>query len=201
MVTYRNIEVIQADIDKADPKKSGRCVVATAIARTIPDAHRIEVDVQTVRFTQNGERYVYVTPYPVSGYVVAFDAGEPIHPFRFRLNEASRVGMKRQTRTKAGKAVAAAESKVRDRKKKVEKLARAAKDPAVLTPSRAERQLAAERVDEAEAARASVMAAYGEQQQYEHGPGERKPPARSVYKTGRREYGQRRMAINRITPT
>lgn len=87
MTTRINVEVTETDISKAIVSDSYKCVVAQAIARTIPDSTRIEVDVQTIRFTrmETGKRYVYLTPYTVQGYVVAFDAGDVIEPFRFQL--------------------------------------------------------------------------------------------------------------------
>jgi hypothetical protein len=196
MAKFLHVEVTQADIAKAEPKASGRCVVATAIARTIPDATRIEVDVQTVRFTRDGERHVFVTPYPVSGYVVAFDAGDEIHPFTFRLNESARVGMKRHTKTDAGKAVDRTGFKVRARQAKVDQLALPPADPSLPPPSPAERKVAKQRLVEAKAEHDSVKAAYEGQPKGETGPGMRKTPKRSVYKTGKRAYGQRLMRIN-----
>ena len=194
---FTHIEVLQKDIDQADPKKSGRCVVATAIARCVPDATRIEVDIQTVRFTRDGERFVYVTPYPVTGYVVAFDRGESIHPFTFRLNETSRVGMKKRQRTPAGKAVTRAKTKVRDRVRVQQELELAAKDPSQPAPTKAEREVAKQRVEEALSDLESVTAAYGSQKKTvaDTSEGKRLPPPR-VHKTGRREYGHRVLAIS-----
>lgn len=82
-----NVEVTEQDIARAIVSDSYKCVVAQAIARTIPDSTKIEVDVQTIRFTRQGtqKRYVYLTPFQVQGYVVAFDAGDCIEPFKFQL--------------------------------------------------------------------------------------------------------------------
>ena len=55
------VEVTEEDISKAQRNNSYKCVVAQAIARTIPDATRIEVDTQAIRFTraETGERWLY----------------------------------------------------------------------------------------------------------------------------------------------
>lgn len=83
--TRFTISVTEQDIERAHRTDSYRCVVAQAIARSIPDAHNIDVDTQTVRFTRQGERLWYLTPYAVQGYVIAFDAGDPIEPFDFTI--------------------------------------------------------------------------------------------------------------------
>ena len=88
---YTTIHVTQEDIDRALKRQSARCVVATAIARSIPGATKVAVDLQALRFTVDGERHVYFTPPGAVGYVVAFDAGDTIHPFSFRLSEAHRL--------------------------------------------------------------------------------------------------------------
>lgn len=192
MAQYIPIEVTQSDIDKADPRKSGRCVVARAIARTFPDARRIEVDVQSIRFTHAGERHVFSTPYPVTGYIVAFDAGDEIEPFRFRLNEAHRIGVKRTVSTPVGKQVDAARKKVQDRTAKVAKL------EATPTASPARVKVAREELAEAQEQERTVKkAAAGKPQtRTDKTHGTRQAPQRSVWKTGNREYGNRRMAIN-----
>jgi hypothetical protein len=91
------IEITEEDIAKAKRNDSYACVVAQALARTIPDAHHIDVDTQSIRFTRGPRRLVYLTPYAVQGYVVAFDAGEAIEPFTFILREPSKVKTKRLT--------------------------------------------------------------------------------------------------------
>ena len=198
MPTYIAIEVTQEDIDKAEPKKSGRCVVARAIARTIPEARRIEVDVQSVRYSADGERHVFMTPYPVTGYIVAFDAGEEIEPFKFRLNEAHRIGVRRQVKTKAAIKVDTARTNKNRRAAKVKQLEAAAADPAQPSPDPAEITLARNRAAEAEAEHAAAVVTHADEPKSRDDTthGTRKAPARSVWKTGRREYGGRLMAIN-----
>lgn len=119
--TYTTIAVTQDDIDRALRRKSGRCVVATAVARSIPDATRVEVDLQTVRFTADGERRVYLTPPAASGYVVAFDAGDDIHPFAFKLSERQRVNVRQDKHTPAAKERGRVRAAVVGKQKKLER--------------------------------------------------------------------------------
>jgi hypothetical protein len=85
--TRFQIKVTPEDIAKAKRNDSYKCVVTQAIARAIPDATRIETDTQTIRFTWEGNRYMFLTPASVQGYVIAFDAGEPLDPFSFHLRD------------------------------------------------------------------------------------------------------------------
>ena len=75
------------------------CIVAQAIARQIPNARRIEVDIQTIRWSDENGRHVFLTPYAAAGYVVAFDAGEDLHPFRFQLRDSVPSVQKRAVTT------------------------------------------------------------------------------------------------------
>lgn len=135
------VYVTQEDIDKAWRNNSSKCVVAQAIARTIPHATRVDVDVQTVRFTDSeGVRRVYLTPMAVEKYVIDFDAGDPIEPFKFGLYDTQRVNVPRKTRTPAGKKRETAAKKVTREKAKVAALA---VDPAA-TP--AQRTVAQEKL-------------------------------------------------------
>ena len=101
-MTRYSVQVTQREIDKAEPKQSGLCMAAMAIKRTIPDARNVDVDLRTIRFTLAGERHIYLTPYSVSGYVIAYDAGDDVHPFRFTLREDQRVIGEAQRRTFCG---------------------------------------------------------------------------------------------------
>jgi hypothetical protein len=83
--TYR-ITVNPEDLARASRRDAYQCAVALAIKRTLPDATRIEVDSQTIRFTRDRERFVYLTPPVVEGYVIVFDAGTPLEPFAFTLH-------------------------------------------------------------------------------------------------------------------
>lgn len=171
-----SVQVTPRDIEKAHINDSYNCVVSQAIARSIPDATRIETDVQAIRFTRGDQRYVYLTPYAVQGYVVAFDAGEAIHPFTFQLRDPQLVKVKR--RTPAGKAAGTAYDRVRrppDGKKK-----------------------------STESDAGDPKAAYAEaRRQYSHAPqsvtkgeGRSAAPPR-VHKKKTRTYGHRDLRVNR----
>jgi hypothetical protein len=81
------VDCTQKDIDKGIINNSSKCVVAQSLARAKKDARRIVVDTQTIRFTEGDQRLVYLTPFVVQQYVVAFDAGDLITPFRFQLRD------------------------------------------------------------------------------------------------------------------
>jgi hypothetical protein len=182
------VKVDQADIDRAIRDHSMKCVVVQALARTIPDAHHIDVDVATIRWTVDGERFCYLTPYTVQGYVVAFDAGDEIHPFSFQLDARSRVPIRQRKRTDSGLAVHNAQEEVR-RAKKEQKATEKTGSPVEVTRAKTKVVRAQGRLE-------SVTAAYkGQKQQVNVGPSGRKPPPR-VSRTSRRSYGHRAMRIN-----
>jgi hypothetical protein len=95
----KKVHVEQHDIDRAVQQDSSHCVVATAVARAFPDAVRITVDTQLIRFTHalTGRRVAYLTPLKVQAYVVAFDAGDPIPPFSFSLSDPVPVRQRQLT--------------------------------------------------------------------------------------------------------
>jgi len=204
--SYTQISVTEDDIAKAFVNNSAKCVVAQAIARTIPDSTRIEVDVQTIRYTGgDGRRHVFLTPYAVVGYVIAFDAGDEIEPFTFRLWHEREMTTKRQTRTAAGKKRDTANSKVRRTREKRAAAAAATEVPD-LTPTQS-------RLAHAELAMADeeVAAAEDRQERVRHetageplvvdSEGERPRPRRvKAYKTNVRHYGHRVMRQNQAAP-
>lgn len=185
-----NIEVTEKDIAKAKRNDSYVCVVSQAIARAIPDSTRIETDTQTIRFTRNGERYVFLTPYAVAGYVIAFDAGDPIRPFSFQLRNP--IQAKRKRFTAVGQKLNRARTRAR---RAVHKKAKAAG----LFPDAPEVQ--------AEARQAAIQAYAEASQQHPGEPlsnqtGARMPP--KVFKRKERSYGHRLLRINQkaaLTPT
>ena len=83
----RRVEVIQDDYKRAAQKSSSRCAIARAIKRAFPESQRVMVDVQTIRFTEEGQRYTWLTPNMAQDMIVAFDAGEwsRLEPFSFDL--------------------------------------------------------------------------------------------------------------------
>lgn len=194
--TFANVEVTQYDIDRAKVNDSSRCVVATALARSIPGSSRISVDVQTIRFTLNGERFVYLTPPAVTGYVIAFDAGEEIHPFRFRLRQDQELRVRRQHTTEAGKAKKKARNAVAAAEKRAAAAERDAADSAATTAAKRTAREAKRALADAEAERAAVMAAYAGQPAYETDDMTLPPPTMRMHKARQRHYGHREMRIN-----
>jgi hypothetical protein len=213
---YTTIRVEQTDIDQALRKKSGRCVVATAMARSIDGAHHVDVDMQTVRFTVDGERRVYLTPPAAVGYVVAFDAGDDIHPFAFRLSEGHRVSVRQDKMTPAGaerkrtrNAVARAkEKKERAQLKLDEVTAQPDPDPVDVAEAEAIAKKAtrdvAKTVKEHEANKEQLAGEPYREPDMTPDPGtgerRRKPPARA-FRTNTRAYGNRTLRINQDKPT
>lgn len=102
MTNSKKIDVTQETIDKALRGNSSRCVVADAIHQAMPQASRISVDLRTIAVTIGDKRYHYITPERVAAYIVAFDAGDTIHPFTFRLRDDSRIVRRRQRYTEEG---------------------------------------------------------------------------------------------------
>src|SRR5262245_29675858 len=88
----QHINVTQEIIDGAVTNTSSRCMVADAVKKAFPRAVRIRVDMQTIRWTDPAQqkRYVYLTPARAQQYIIAFDAGDTIKPFRFRLDRQGR---------------------------------------------------------------------------------------------------------------
>lgn len=76
VITRRiHIPITQEIINSAVVRDSAHCVIADAIHAAIPEAKRISVDLQTIRFTVNEERVVYLTPAPQQSLLVRFDQG------------------------------------------------------------------------------------------------------------------------------
>jgi hypothetical protein len=198
------IKVTQTDIEKARRNDSYKCVVAQAIARQMPTAHHIEVDTQTIRFTIDDERHIYLTPPAASGYVIAFDAGDEMWPFSFQLRERFPIPTRRNRKVKTpeGKAAdaAAARARVAVKRGASKSIATANRgaSKSIATANRG----ASEPVDDLNAARAAAKAAYAAVREAQPGPtvksddGGPKPTTR-VFKNRRRTYGMRALRINR----
>jgi hypothetical protein len=209
MATQIRISVTADDIRKAEKKNSMRCVVAQAVARTIPDACRIEVDTQSIRWTDgNGVRNVYLTPYAVQGYVIAFDAGDELEPFMFALDSRKRLpSPATKVSTDHGKKVHNATQQAKRTAKRAEQLAALAvasdADPvaaaaALLVPkakAKAKRA-ASELVSVTEAYKAARAEGATRATTLPGETGLKTPAPPRVYKTSRREYGNRVLRIN-----
>lgn len=109
----RTYECTRSDLEGATRGDSSKCAVARALARQIPGAREIDVDTQTIRYTdQDGGRWWWATPIVVAQYVSDYDlglpigdeaiAGEQLGPFRFTLRHP--VKQPRRRLTEEGKA-------------------------------------------------------------------------------------------------
>ena len=194
------IEVTQNDIDRAHVNDSYRCVVATALARQIPDASHIEVDLQTIRFTREGERLIYLTPYTAAGYVVAFDAGDEMEPFSFSLRNPTKA--RRRKATSAGREVDRKRNRVAAARQRVARaeatLAKPSEERSAKQTHHAKEVLerAPEEIAEVKRELAETQAAHvtaGTPQTETHAQGRVVP---KVYKTKSRAYGQRILRVN-----
>ena len=187
-----SIIVTEADIERAHRNDSYHCVVAQAIARKIPDATRVEVDTQSIRFTRPGlGRVTFFTPYSVQGYVVAFDAGDEIGPFRFLLKNPVRIQQRKAT--EAGKVAMKARAEAQKQIKQA---------PAKAAPAKA-----TNRKVEAKLPVITPKDAYAKARQENPGPktmkveGEvdRSRTAPRVFKAKHRTYGSRLLRVNQKT--
>jgi hypothetical protein len=180
------VEITEKDIERAKRNDSYICVVSQAIARCIPDATRIETDTQSIRFTRQGQRLVYLTPYAVQGYVIAFDAGDPIQPFSFQLRDPAKVQTRRPTAR--GRVAVAAYNRVKSHvRRKARASGRSLTDPEVVADMR----------DAATAAYAEAAAPndHSERMHEPKGEGRVKSPPR-VFRRKQRSYGHRLLRIN-----
>lgn len=205
-IKYTTVHVTQPDIDRALKRDSARCVIATAIPRSIEGAHRVSVDLQTIRFTKDGERFVYLTPPAAQGYVVAFDRGDDIHPFGFRLSEDHRVNVRQDKRTEAGKEQARVRVAAETARKRVTEASKALASATTDTEraaADANLALASERAERAERDRVETNQRLAGQPHHEPdltpdpetGKRKRKSPPRA-YRRNVREFGVRTLAIN-----
>lgn len=180
------VSVTEADIARAKRNDSYLCVVAQAVARTVPDATKIDVDTQTVRFTSGGRRFQYLTPYGVQGYVIAFDAGDKIEPFAFQLRNPRITNPKRKT--DAGKAI---ERERNRRQRRAPSRAEGADETPRETVARA-------KAEQAEAEGGDPRAAYraiAETPEVERDDRTTRTAPR-VYKRKQRSYGHRLLRVN-----
>jgi hypothetical protein len=94
------ISVLDRHLAAALRANSSHCAIAMAIADAIPDARRIAVDLQTIRWSlpKRGVRYVFLTPHVAQqDIIIPFDQGEECKPVTFRMKPAwiTRTGAKR----------------------------------------------------------------------------------------------------------
>jgi hypothetical protein len=200
--TRYDLEVTAEDIARAHVNDSYRCVVAQAIARQVPNSRKIEVDLQTIRWSDENGRHVFLTPYAVAGYVVAFDAGDELEPFEFQLRNPVEA-LQRKAKSNAARTMEKTQKKVDTERARLKQAEAVLADP----ESSADRvAVATERVKEAparieaaQAAREDLRAAYkaaGESITRERVSEATRPAPPKVFKTKRREYGHRVLRVN-----
>lgn len=68
-------------------RDSSHCMIAEAVKAAYPDAQRVSVDIQTIRFSdpRKGLRYTYLTPRIGQIALVKFDQGIKPEPFTVQL--------------------------------------------------------------------------------------------------------------------
>lgn len=177
------VEVTEEDIARAKQNDSYNCVVAQAIARTVPTSTSIDVDTQSIRFTVDGERRIYMTPYAVQGYVIAFDAGDAIEPFSFQIRDPKRT----KKRSQRGRDVP---STAATRARRAVRRAAGGNEQEPATAG-----VEAKASDAAKAAYAEARAAGATRPSSVSVSGRGKGPPR-VWKKKRRSYGHRLLRIN-----
>jgi hypothetical protein len=67
------IQIRDENIGGALVANSSHCIVAEAIKQCIPDAKFVAVDLQSIRFSQDGKRFCFLTPAAARDIVVNFD--------------------------------------------------------------------------------------------------------------------------------
>ena len=79
--------VEKAHIENGIAADSTRCMIADAIKDACPKAQFIQVDLQTIRFSDpvKRKRFVYLTPPVAQHNLLKFDQGERVKPFAFAL--------------------------------------------------------------------------------------------------------------------
>jgi hypothetical protein len=86
--TY-DLHVTQEIINSAIPRDSGHCVFADALKEAVPEATRVNVDLQTIRWSDQstGYRYACFTPAVAQAMLVNWDQGkrEAVHPVTIRI--------------------------------------------------------------------------------------------------------------------
>jgi hypothetical protein len=199
-----DIPVTETHITNAKRDVTGRCMVAEAIKSSVVGVSHVQVDMQTIRFTRNGERETYFTPWDVGNAIVRFDGGDPIEPFNFRLLFRNRVIIQRSILETSSKPVEAARNRATRAKTRA---ATVAADPEASPVKRQRAQ-----------AKAKVAQADFEKLKAEHGPirtrvnrpvartetttergvRDRIPTVRypNLQRTGQRKFGQRIMRAN-----
>jgi len=196
-----NIDVTADDIEKAHVGDSYKCVIAQAIARQVTGSRRIEVDIQTIRWSDENGRHVFLTPFSAASYIVAFDAGDEIEPFRFQLRDPVQAAQK-QARSEAAKAAKASRDKIYNERQR-QQTAQAVLDDPNSSPDKV--AAAEKRLEDAPERIAAATTAHEELKDTYEAAGvsiseervtETPRRATPMTKTKKREYGHRIFRVN-----
>lgn len=98
--------VVTDDLIKtSEVRSSSHCMIAEAVRASVPNAQKITVDLQTVRWSDatKGLRYIYLTPRTAQVALINFDQGERPDAFEFRLRGAqvTRMGAANKAKSRA----------------------------------------------------------------------------------------------------
>lgn len=88
-----NLKITEEIIAESCRADSSHCMIAEALKVAVPDAQRVTVDLQTIRYTDSKtkQRYVYLTPRRGQEALVSFDQGETVEPFGLYLSTAAQI--------------------------------------------------------------------------------------------------------------
>lgn len=97
---------------------SSHCMIAEAVKAAVPNATKISVDLQTIRFSdpERRRRYVYLTPRRAQEALVEFDQGRVIEPFEILLRGAHVLAIKSSPKAKTDEVKAPLRKRVAMRK-------------------------------------------------------------------------------------
>jgi hypothetical protein len=89
------LAVTTEHIETSTKADSSHCMIADAIKAAVPNAARVSVDLQTIRFSDPGKRrrYVYLTPRTAQEALIEFDQGRTVEPFQVLLRGAHVIAM------------------------------------------------------------------------------------------------------------
>jgi len=82
-----SVEITEQVIAESKLRDSSHCMIAEAVRASYPDAQRVAVDLQTIRFTdpKRGLRFTYLTPRVGQIALIQFDQGVHPEPFSMQL--------------------------------------------------------------------------------------------------------------------
>lgn len=89
------VNITQELVEQSKLADSSHCMIAEAVKIAYPDATKVSVDLQTIRFSNPAKRvrYIYLTPRLAQIALVQFDQGREVEPFSFTLAGAHVIGM------------------------------------------------------------------------------------------------------------